>query len=103
MVAQPQRVLDSKKGECVNSYFATTSSKLPQATSSCFVAIQNFRSHLSVINIEQMHGEDAVSHFRLFEPADVWNEVNRSDKSKRINLRLPFHSYFKSFIKDENI
>ena len=88
--------------ECFNSYFATitetlnidqapTSDVIEPSPHPVFEAIQKFRSHPSVIKIRQMVEENAVFQFRHFEPAEVWDEINRLDASKKTSGDLPIH------------
>ena len=35
--------------------------------------------------------EDAVFQFRPFDPAEVWDEINRLDASKKTSGDLPAH------------
>ena len=88
--------------ECFNSYFATITETLDieQAPTSdiikpsphpVFEAIQKFRSHPSVIKIRQMAEENTVFQFRRFESAEVWDEINSLDVSKKTSGDLPAH------------
>ena len=88
--------------ECFNSYFATITEtlKIDQAPTSdviepsphpVFEAIQKFRSHPSVIKVRQMVDENAVFQFHHFEPAEVWDKINRLDASKKTSGDLPVH------------
>ena len=88
--------------ECFNSYFATITETLNinQAPTidvikvsphPVFEVIQKFRSHPSVIKIRQMVEENAVFQFHHFKPAEVWDEINRLDASKKTSGDLPVH------------
>ena len=86
------------------SYFATKTATLniEQATTSdviepflhpVFEAMQKFRSHTIVIKIRQIVRENGVFKFRLFEPADIWDEVNRLETTKKTSGDLLAHVF----------
>ena len=88
--------------ECLNSYYVTITETLniDQAPTSdlvepsphpFFEAIQKFRSHPNVIKIRHIVEESAVFQFYRFEPADIWDEINRLGASKNTSGNLPTH------------
>ena len=76
--------------ECFNSYFTTITEMLniEEAPTSKVTepfchpvldAVRKFRLHQSIVKIKQMTGENGTFELRPFEPAEVWDEINRLD------------------------
>ncbi len=86
--------------ECFNSCFAKitetlniekapTTEIIEPAPRPIFEAIQKFKLHPSIIKIRQMTEESDVFQFRPFELAEVWDEINKLDSTKKTSGELP--------------
>ena len=54
--------------------------------------IMKSRLHPSIVKIRQMTRENATFEFRPFEPAEVWDENNRWDMTKKTSGGVPSHT-----------
>ena len=88
--------------ECFNSYFTTITETLniEKAPTSEIIepfshpvidAIKKFRLHQSIVKIKQINKGSDFFEFRPFEPAEVWDEINRLDTTKKTSGDVPTH------------
>ena len=54
-------------------------------------AIKKFRLHQSIAKIRQINKESDTFEFRPIEPAEVWDEINRLDTTKKTSWDVPTH------------
>ena len=60
-------------------------------------AIRKFKLHYSVIKSRKMTWGSDIFEFRLFEPVEVWDEINRLDNTKKTSGDLPTHIFKLSY------
>ena len=56
-------------------------------------SIRKFRLHQSIVKIRQMNRGNDTFEFRPFKPAEVWDEINRLDITKKANWGVPSHIF----------
>ena len=88
--------------ECFNSHFTTITETLniEKAPTSKIIepfshpvidAIKKFRLHQSIVKIRQINKKSDTFQFHPFEPAEVWDEINRLDTTKKTSGDVPTH------------